>query len=250
MGVIYIGDRRAGKTHLAMESCNPQGIFVKGKEATYRRLRESFYDSANDSTRATEDNNSIYEEKLELQVQMSLRSKKIIVDWFDTTGEIWRKSWQANNPNEWNRFLQSSRNSEAIILILPPHRGLILNVDPKLEDPPGPFPTLQQWQNRFDEWVKFFCQDCPKSKHLLICLNKADLFCDINEQVQELAKKDWLDRHLYVYHHYFQPIRSQIEKINDHFLGLSIRCFITSVKSRPLLELPWQYLGIFLEENK
>ena len=250
MGVIYIGDRLAGKTHLAMESSNPQGDFVKGKEATYTKLQGLLYDTVNDSTLATDANQSVYCRILELDVKTRVRSKQIIVDWFDTPGEIWRKSWQSNNPDEWNRFLQASRSSEAIVLILPPHRGLDLKVDPDLEEAPGPFPTLEQWCNRFDDWVRFFCQDCPKSKHLLICLNKADLFCNLSEQVEEVSKRDWLDRHEYVYHRYFRPIRPQIQQINNHFSGLSIRCFITSVKSRPLLELPWQYLAIFLEENK
>jgi hypothetical protein len=249
MGVIYIGDRMAGKTHLAMESSNPQGIFVKGDEATYRRLRGLLYDTTTDSTEATEANKSIHNYILELEVRLRLRSKKIIVDWFDTPGEIWRNSWQANNLDEWNKFLQQSRNSEAIMLILSPHRELDLKVDPEIEIPPGPFPTLEQWRNRFDEWVNFFCKHPLKAKHLLICLNKADLFCHLDEQLEELSKRDWLDRHLYLYHRYFRPIRSQIDEINNHCPDLSIRCFITSVKSRPLLELPWQYLGIFLKEN-
>ncbi|MBW4676617.1 MAG: hypothetical protein KME52_22165 [Desmonostoc geniculatum HA4340-LM1] len=245
MGIIYIGDRQAGKTHLAMESSNPQGNYVKGKEGIYKKLQRSLYDTVKDSTIGTNAEKSIYHYTLELDVKIRLRSKQIIVDWFDTPGEIWRKSWQSNNPDEWNLFLQASRSSEAIMLILPPHRGLDLK-DPDLEEPPGPFSTQEQWCNRFDEWVRFFCQDCPKSKHLLICLNKADLFCNLNEQAEELDKRDWQDRHEYVSHRYFRPIRSQIQQINNNFSGLSIRCFITSVKSRPLLELPWQYLGIYL----
>ena len=254
MGVIYIGDRHAGKTHLAMESSNPQGNFVKGNEATYRKFKANLYDTVKDSTLRTDARQSTYSRTLELEVRTRIRSKKIIVDWFDTTGEIWRESWQANNPDEWNLFLQASRSSEAILLILPPHRDLDLNLDPELEETPGPFPTLEQWCNRFDQWVRFFCQDCPKSKHLLICLNKADLFCNLDQEAEKLGYNpqgytmDWLDRHQYVYHRYFRPIRSQIQQINNNFTGLSIRCFITTVKNRSLLELPWLYLANYLEE--
>jgi hypothetical protein len=244
VGVIYIGDRKAGKTHLAMESSNPQGNYVKGSEPIYQKLQGLLYDKVKDRTLATDARQSAYRRTLELQVRTRIRYKQIAVDWFDTTGEIWRKSWQLDNPDEWNRFLEASRGSEAILLILPPHRDLPLNVDPEIDEEPGPFPTLEQWCNRFDEWVRFFCQDCPKSKHLLICLNKADLFCNINQESEKLAYSpdgytmDWLDRHQYVYHRYFRPIRSQIQKINDTFSGLSIRCFITTIKSRSLLELP------------
>lgn len=254
MGVIYIGDRQAGKTHLAMESSNPQGYYVKGSEPIYQRLQNLLYDKDQDKTLATDAKQSTYLRNLELQVQTRLRQKQIIVDWFDTPGEIWRKNWQKDNPTEWTKFLETSRNSQGILLILPPYRDLIVNVDPELDEAPGPFPTQEQWCNRFEEWVRFFCQDCPKSKHLLICLNKADLFCNINQEADKLgyhpngSQMDWLDRHQYVYHRYFRPIRSQIEKINDSFSGLPIRCFITSVKNRTLLELPWLYLGNFLEE--
>ncbi|MBW4614150.1 MAG: hypothetical protein KME21_12925 [Desmonostoc vinosum HA7617-LM4] len=254
MGVIYIGDRKAGKTHLAMESSNPQGNYVKGSQPIYQRFQTLLYDKVNNKTLATDARQSAYRRTLELQVQTRIRSKQIIVDWFDTAGEIWRKSWQSDNPQEWQRFLEASSSSEAIILILPPHRDLVLNLDPEIDEDPGPFSTLEQWCYRFNEWVRFFCDDCPKSKHLLICLNKADLFCDLNQEAERLAYRhdaytmDWFDRHQYVYQRYFRPIRSQIQQINDTFTGLSIRCFITSIKSRSLLELPWLYLANYLEE--
>ena len=118
MGVIYIGDRLAGKTHLAMESSNPQGNYVKGKEATYRKLKNDLYAPGQDITEPTDADKSIHEYTLELEVRIRLRSKQIIVDWFDTPGEIWRNSLQANQPDELNKFLQKSRSSAAIMLIL------------------------------------------------------------------------------------------------------------------------------------
>ncbi|GAA6623613.1 hypothetical protein [Scytonema sp. NUACC26] len=257
MGVIYIGDRRAGKTHLAMESSNPRGYYVKGSEQIYQNLKALLYDKAEGKTLATEARQSTYRRTLDLQVRTRLRYKHILVDWFDTTGEIWRDSWQSNNPQEWNNFLEVARGSEAVILILPPHRDLISltsSVDPEIDEDPGPFPTLKQWCNRFDEWVKFFRQDFLKPKHLLICLNKADLFCDLKQEAEKLAYNpdsyamDWLDRHQYVYNRYFTPIRDRIKQIDAVITGLSVRCFITSVKERSLLELPWLYLANYLEE--
>ncbi|MFM6264919.1 MAG: hypothetical protein ACKPFA_00160, partial [Dolichospermum sp.] len=57
---------------------------------------------------------------------------------------------------------------------------------------------------------------------------------------------NWQQRHSYSLQRYFRPIQSQLEQINKSISGLSIRCFITSIHNRSLLELPWIYLGSFL----
>lgn len=110
----------------------------------------------------------------------------------------------------------------------------------------------QQWYNRFERWVKFFQEDCSKARHILICLNKADLFCNLYEEASMLAynpygsQMNWQHRHAYVLQRYFRPIYSHLEQLNQNILGLSVRCFITSIYNRSLLELPWIYLGSFL----
>ncbi|MFM6618693.1 MAG: hypothetical protein ACKPJO_10540, partial [Dolichospermum sp.] len=183
-----------------------------------------------------------------IQVRLPTGNKQVLVDWIDTPGEVWRKSWQQDNSDEWNRFLQTIRESEGILLILPPHRGL--NFQPGVDV--DQFMSQQQWYNRFDRWVDFFCQDCPKARHIVICLNKADMFCNLSKEASTLAynpngaQMNWQQRHLYSLQRYFRPIQSQLEQINKSISGLSIRCFITSIHNRSLLELPWIYLGSFL----
>lgn len=54
MGVVYIGDRDAGKTHLALELANPQSDFVKVSSLDYENLRTLLFDESSGKTRATD----------------------------------------------------------------------------------------------------------------------------------------------------------------------------------------------------
>ena len=176
-----------------------------------------------------------------------LMTKQITLDWLDTPGEIWRNSWQSANPDKWKIFLETILQSEGIVLIVPPYRE-ILKPDVNPED----FITQEQWCNRFNRWVDFFRYQCPRVRHLVVCLNKADLFCDIHKEASQLeyiphrSRMNWQQRNTYVFQRYFRPIQSQIDQINSSVSGRSIRCFITSIHNRSLLELPWIYLGSFL----
>ncbi|RUT02384.1 hypothetical protein DSM106972_058620 [Dulcicalothrix desertica PCC 7102] len=247
MGVIYIGDRSVGKTHLAMELTNPKNEYVKVVKVSdqdYEALKVGLLDE-NCSARPT---NTTYQRDLNIQVRLPAGNKQVIVDWIDSPGEVWRQSWQSQNQNEWSKFLDTIRQSEGILLILPPHRGLNFMPGVDVEQ----FLSQQQWCNRFERWVEFFCHDCPKARHILICLNKADLFCDLQREAFQLAyhlggaQMNWQQRHNYVSQRYFRPIHPQLEQINKNILGLSVRCFITSIYNRSLLELPWIYLASFL----
>lgn len=247
MGVIYIGDRETGKTSLAMELAHPNGNYVKVISPDYEYLKGFLFDQELQRTRATEAAQASYERTLEIQVTLPTGSKQISLDWIDTPGEIWRKTWQSKNSAQWKIFLESLRQSEGILLIVPPYRELIKpGYDLDL------FITQEQWCNRFNRWVDFFHQDCPKIRHLALCLNKADLFCDLQKEANQLAyrpncsRMNWQQRHDYIFQRYFKPIHSQIKEINKKVSGLAVRCFITSIHNRDLLELPWIYFGSFL----
>ena len=249
VGIVYIGDRSTGKTNLAMELANPKHEYVKVASPDYESLKILLMDTdPTQGTKATDAKQAIYERCLDIQVRLPTGNKEVLVDWIDTPGEVWRKSWQTDNPNEWNKFLTTICESEGILLILPPHRGL--NFKPGIDA--EQFMNQQQWSNRFDRWVDFFRQDCPKARHIIICLNKADMFCNLQEEASKLAynpngaQMNWQQRHLYSLQRYFRPIHSQLEQINKSISGLSVRCCITSIYNRSLLELPWIYLGSFL----
>lgn len=247
MGVIYIGDRTVGKTHLAMELTNPKNEYVKVSGQDYEALKAGLL-YENSSAKATDAVQATYKRDLNIQARLPAGSKQVTVGWIDSPGEVWRKSWQTQNQNEWSKFLDTIRQSEGILLILPPHRGLNFMAGVDAEQ----FLSQQQWCNRFERWVEFFRHDCPKARHILICLNKADLFCDLQREAFQLAYNpggahmNWQERHNYVSQRYFRPIHSQLEQINKNISGLSVRCFITSIYNRSLLELPWIYLASFL----
>lgn len=247
MGVVYIGDRATGKTHLAMELANPQNNCVKVSSPDYEYLRSLLFDEGLGETKTTDSRFSMTERYLDIQVRLPTGFRQVIVDWVDTPGEIWRKTWQSDNPEEWKKFVEAARKSEGFLLIVPPYREIV-----KRDVDAEQFMTQQQWCNRFNRWVEFFKQECPKARHIVICLNKADLFCDLAQEALKLSyqpngsQMNWQQRHNYVFSRYFRPVHSQIEQINKSVSGLAVRCFITSIYNRSLLELPWLYLGSFL----
>ncbi|MBP0020078.1 MAG: hypothetical protein J7647_21305 [Cyanobacteria bacterium SBLK] len=248
MGVIYIGDRATGKTSLALELANPSSQYVTVTHPDYENLKALLYDETTGQTRATDAVQAIYDRALEIQVQLPTGKKEILLEWLDTPGEIWRTYWQRVDENqlEWQKFLNSIVESEGILLVVPPYREIVSGAN--RED----YITQQQWCNRFERWVKFFRQDCSKVRHLVLCLNKADLFCDVNKEASRLAyipnrsPMTWQKRNAYVMQRYFAPVQKQIEQLNQNISGLAVRCFITSIHNRHLLELPWIYLGSFL----
>lgn len=246
MGVVYIGDREVGKTHLAVELAKPPGNFVKVSllSQNYEYLRQLLLEQ-DGRARPTRD---IDTRSLEVQVLLPAGASQITVDWIDTPGEIFRKSWQSDRADEWNSFKELLRQSEGILLIIPPYREIL---QPSVD--PDNHITQQQWCNRFNRWVEFFRQDCPQARHIVICLNKADLiYCNLEQEASKLAydpydsKINWFGRHSYVVNRYFRPVRDQLAQINSSRSGLSVRCFITSIYSRNLLELPWIYLASYL----
>jgi GTPase SAR1 family protein len=243
VGVIYIGDRAVGKTHLALELANPRNEHVNVTSPDYENLK-SLLINEEDSTKPTE---TIDQRFLEIQAQLPCGPKNVTLNWVDTPGEIWRERWQQENLEAWQKFLDSIRQSEGILLILDPYRESLSSATA------GDYRTQLQWSNRFDKWVNFFQYECPKARHIVLCLNKADLFCgNLEQESSKLAfspygsEMNWRKRHSYVFQKYFGPIQPQIEQINKNNRGLAVQCFITSIYSRPLLELPWIYLASFL----
>lgn len=243
MGVIYIGDRAVGKTHLALELANPRNRHVSVLQPSYENLKGLLL-ATKDSTKPTE---IIDSRGLEIQAKLPSGGKNVYLDWIDTPGEIWRTRWQDSNPEEWQSFLSNAQESEGILLILEPYRDILPIT---MADS---YSTQQQWCKRFDRWVDFFRYDCPKARLIVICLNKADLFIsDLSQEASKLAfdpngsAMNWQKRHNYVLQRYFRPVKKQIDEINQSTQGASVQCFITSIKSRPLLELPWVYLASFL----
>lgn len=252
-GVIYIGDRNAGKTTLAWELTNSNSKHVEVTSALlgYDILKQRLYNAEKRKTRPTDETTSVNREPLEVKVTLTRGQKTISSAWLDTPGEIWRSDWQSKYPQQWQLFLDAIQETKGILLILPPYREII---DPNKDDP-NKYITRQQWTNRFNKRIQFFRYDCPKIRHLLLCLNKVDLCLgNYEDEAKELAydldprnqKMNWQQKHEYVLYRYFAPFHDQIEQLNRSIDGLFVRCFITTIKNRDLLELPWIYLGSHL----
>jgi GTPase SAR1 family protein len=253
VGVIYIGDRATGKTSLAMELINPKYNYVHITSPSYQTLKDKLYYGDEIIPTGAEafqnpDSSIIY--PLTIEVKLPGGPKNLSVEWLDTPGEVWQKSWQLNNPDKWKKVLANVRKSQGIIVVLPPYRGMP-GFNPYPESPEQ-FPSKVQWCQRFQRWVDFFHYDCQEARQIVICLNKADLFCDINQEAEELlyhprrSRKGWYQRHSYVLQNYFQPVQTQIQAISQKTSGSPVRCFITTIKNRDLLELPWLYLASHL----
>jgi len=251
VGVIYIGDRSTGKTHLATELANPGNKYVSLNGLDYEYLKSILWSSNGKGPQPTGADRGFQTRSFEVQVSLPVGPRTVNADWLDTPGEIWRTSWQEEKPEQWKEVVDTIRQSEGILLILPPHRDI---VKPDLNS--EEFPTYGQWCNRFERWTNFFKQECSQARHILICLNKADLIknVDLDEESSKLAydpngsRLNWQQRNAYVVAKYFRPVQHHLKEIKQSIRGSSVQCFITSVYSRPLLELPWLYLGSYLAE--
>jgi nicotinamide riboside kinase len=247
LGVVYIGDRSTGKTHLALELINPKSNLVTIEGQNYQRLRQELCGSDDKTSPTNFDPINVGKfRSLEVKVKLPNPVPPIPLDWIDTPGEMWRKSWQGDNQQLWQKVLPNIQQSEGIMLILPPHRGMVTLK--QYDDNIHRLPTQQQWVNRFKRWADFFRYQCPKARHIVICLNKADLFTDIERESQRLSynsNMNWHTRNMYVIENYFNPVKDQLKIIAQNNSGL-IRCFITTIYNRELLELPWIYLGSHL----
>lgn len=102
--------------------------------------------------------------------------------------------------------------------------------------------------------AEFFPRKLSKVEHILICLHRADTFCDVKSE----AKKWCFDRNQgpfffeydnYIRKTYFTPARSIIRAYNSQNPRASLHFFITTIDEPGLLELPWIYLASFLENN-
>lgn len=270
MSMIFIGDRQVGKTTLAVElakQSTDSEPLVKVIEPTYEELVQSYY---SDSSYTTEEGVelSILEstatrqrevKALKLQVKLPTGAKRILsLEWVDTPGELWEKSrtLPSQNPlEEWRELMEDIKAAKGIILVLAPHRNRLDKQrclqarEPISLDEPR-FLEYDAWVKQFDLWLDFLGKQVTTSQQVLICLNMADLFCDCDALAKELpfdpAHQDLKRIQDYLLTHYFQEVRTSIDRYNSLTRGNPLQVFVTTRENRTLLESPWLYLARFI----
>ncbi|MBR8826665.1 MAG: hypothetical protein DSM107014_01960 [Gomphosphaeria aponina SAG 52.96 = DSM 107014] len=254
MSVVVIGDRSVGKSSTVLELANPYNKnCVEIVEPDYETLRENYI---NPDTNQMVPTRTEEQQPLVLNVQLPGGEKQVNSVWIDTPGEMWDSpQWRQENPAAWQDFKTRLNECVGIILLLPPHRDL---VSPNLLNVANDHHTLnrddllnfQAWENRLGKWLDFFLQDCSQVEHIAICLHKADLFCNVDKVSREFQYNyaggtQWWKFNETARKKYFYQVEKNIKNYHQRG-GKPIQFFITSIKNRGLLELPWLYLSPYI----
>jgi len=228
--VVLIGDKAVGKTSTVHALCTPPYEKVEPKEGPSGDVAQ---------TETIEIRNLI------LIVDLPADSIELSLVWIDTPGELQtNRTQRENNPEIWEKFCEEVNTSDYVMLLLPPHQGLLNNKNiPDIDD----FPTSHNSQNRFKEWwVPFLSQHCQKVRNILICRHKADLFI---QNIQDYGKRykyvngfSWKDYREFSAN-YFGDIDAELGQYKKNHHHQQIRLFMTTIENRSLLELPWIYIA-------
>ncbi|MCL1463929.1 hypothetical protein [Argonema galeatum] len=245
MSVVVIGDRLVGKTSMVIALHDPGTKHVK----VLTDLKK-YYDPDTGLIAGTSKKE---EETLLVEVKLPGGERQIQVRWIDTNGEAWsNKEWRKIYPDAWQGIQTEVSQSQAVLLLLPPHRTMIqphlLDVDGNSN--PDDFARPDAWTNNLASWLQFFNQNCATVQHILISIHKADLFCDIQAEAQrwryeQLKGLRWIEYNEYIRNTYFNKADDIIREYNRQH-STSLRFFITTIKNPSLLELPWIHLASYL----
>ncbi len=241
MSVIVVGDRAVGKTTMVHYISDP-------KDQDRVIVEDGPDPSVKDERPPTEE----LEPDTPIKMVVNLPIKRQIqVQWTDTPGEAFtRKQWRQDQPSAWDGLKTKMNQSCYLILLLPPHQGIIKESLLTSTQSKDEFPKPEIWQNRMEEWLNFLSQECPKVKHLLICLHKADLVCDnIGAEADrwryQIDSFSWNDYSSNIKRTYFNSLHGVIFQYQRKHRGQLVSFFMTTIKQRALLELPWLYIGSY-----
>jgi len=252
MSVMVIGDRAVGKTSMIValtDFRNSQNIKIVSPEyKTFASASGMDIETGMIApTASTEETIFILDVNLpsgssRLGIQMAVT---------DTPGEVWREVWRESFSYEWQEIRQSISQSRGILLLLPPYRSLVQEQLLDSISDRDMYPTATAWKNRFAKWLDFFREECHNVEHILICLNKADVFCDLELEsnrwkYKPLGGNTWFEYNNYIYQTYFIVARDMIRQYHSQQIAPSLKFFITTIENRALLEIPWIYLNTYL----
>ena len=248
--IAVIGDRKAGKTSI-LRALSEQGrkVRIEGGQSFAANL----YNPTTKEIAGTDDVKP-YTKTFTIDLP-DYRQSEMTLEWIDTPGEIWEdvEEYAKLSPTGFQSLLNQVGQSDAVILLLPPHQGLLttsqLNSLPQHLKPTEQIKTATQWQENIRFWTNFLLRDELRSvKHFVISIHKADLFCEAQsfEKIANLfnnkAYPD-LRRRCYAY---FRAASTVLESFNMTDTGSKVEYFITTTENIDLLELPFLYLADYL----
>lgn len=246
MSITVIGDRGIGKTSmvvaLAKHGTKHVHIVNNPEYIVTRRLNREENRIAGTAQMTLE--------TLLVNIELASGTRQIQVVWVDTPGEAFsNRDWKTNYPSAWSDIQAQISESKAIMLLLPPHRDMISAPNLDTRTIPDELPTARAWINRFESWLNLFKQNCSQVEHILICIHRADTFCDIKHEGKKWSYQQSKTSLFYEYNThirktYFTNVEKHIRDYNSNSSNLQF--FITTTDNPQLLELPWIYIGAFL----
>lgn len=265
MSIIFIGDPGVGKTTLVVELAKPS---PSKSVSRYVEVLSPSYEELNElrQRRQREDGTEVFEttategkqvRELQIRVELPTGSKRDLqVQWVDTPGELWknnRENPSNNSREEWEELLSAFQAAKGIILVLSPHCNRLKSQHVRqawleTQDLRQRFFDYEEWIQNFDNWLNFLSQNVKISQQVIICLNKADLFCEDCEAVTqklplEPSNLDIKKIQDYFLENYFQEVQDRMTEYHRRTQGNSLNVFITTKDNRLLLESPWIYLA-------
>ncbi|MFB2968605.1 GTPase domain-containing protein [Aerosakkonema sp. BLCC-F183] len=257
MSVVVIGDRAVGKTSMVLALADSsRSQCVKVISPDYESLKEDWVDHKEGTMIPTD---SPVEKPLRLNVTLPRPTGDIDVQLTDTPGELWEnKELQKVMQAAWQGLKQKVSKSRYVILLLDPHRDLIQTSLLNSATEPVNRDDLQKpdaWRRRFALWLEFFNQEAKTVKQILICINKADLFCNLKDeserwQFNPSGNNDWAGHIGRIRRIYFSVAQDLIQEYNSKANGPSkLSFFITTKENRSMLETPWLYLAAYIAQD-
>ena len=244
MSVIVVGDRAVGKTTMVYYLAD-----------TTKQERVMVKDGLNPIIKyALPPTERMEADKLIKMVVDLPISREIQVQWIDTPGEAFTlQDGLLEDLPVWESIKTKMSNSRYLILLVPPYQEIIksslLELEPNTRELNDFLPT-DLWQRSMEQWLDLFSRECPKVRHLLICLHQADLVCnnikaEADQWRYQINSYSWNDYSHMVYDHYFSELNNVISQYQRDNRGQLMSFFITTIKERALLELPWLYIGSY-----
>jgi len=249
--IAIIGDRGSGKTSVLRALAeHSQKIQFEGG----RNFAHTLYDPSTKNIAPT----AVVQSHTK-QVVVALpnqRDAHLAFQWIDTPGEIWEDlaEFQSSSPAAFNGLMDQLSGCDAIILLLPPHTGLVsdatLNLLPTHLRPTERIKKPDQWVKNIQFWLDFFGNERLRTiKHLILSIHKADLFC------QDSTFKEMVNLHIGKLHlelrkknqGYFNVAQRSLERFNGTDMGGKTEYFVTTTENIGVLELPFLHLAAYLD---